>query len=289
MSSKSEREIIADLEQRLERMNERLVEVENTRTLFISNMLNEINNPLTSILGLTQQLLNVQNPDWNQVTETLSWVNEEASFLSFQLLNIFAAAQFEAGTMKTEIAQVHINEIWSKLSTPYMNTIHRKRLKVLTNDQFMLPPTISGKLLFRSDARLLSLMMVNLFDNAIKIAPNHSTIRVQFIDQEGALQFSVVDEGPGIAQEQHKRIFDRFRQLDDSTTKQFRGMGLGLSLVLAVCDILGGEVVLESAPGEGARFTVTIPEAEEGQYVDSSLDNLMFFDDDLDEGEEESF
>ncbi len=288
MSKLTEQEVIRNLEQRLEEMNERLVEVENTRTLFISNMLNEVNNPLTSILGLTQQLMNVQDPDWSQVTGMLSWINEEASFLGFQLHNIFAAAEFESGTMKNEWAQVHLNEIWSKIATPYMNTIHRKRLKVLTNGEFMLPPSIDGKIVVRSDAKLLKLILVNLFDNAVKIAPDHSTIRVDVIYENSELQFVVQDEGAGIAEEDQRRIFDRFRQLDDSTTKQLRGMGLGLSLVMAAADMLGGQVSLESTPGEGAKFTVSIPETEEGEFVDSSLDNMMFFDDD-DFGEEETF
>ncbi len=288
MSKLTEQEIIHNLEQRLEEMNERLVEVENTRTLFISNMLNEVNNPLTAILGLTQQLMSVQDPDWSQVTEMLSWVNEEACFLGFQLHNIFAAAEFESGTMKNEWAQVRFDELWAKTAIPYMNTIHRKRLKVLTNGEFMLPPSIDGKVVVRSDAKLLKLILVNLFDNAIKVAPEHTTIRFDVTYEDSELQFVIEDEGPGIAEEDQHRIFDRFRQLDDSTTKQLRGMGLGLSLVLASSDMLGGRVTLESALGKGAKFTVTIPELCEGEFVDSSLDNLVFFGDD-ELGEEETF
>jgi two-component system, OmpR family, phosphate regulon sensor histidine kinase PhoR len=271
----TKKEIIRILEQRLEEMNNRLVEVENTRTLFISNMLNEINNPLTSILGLTQQLLKVQNPDWNQVTETISWVNEEAMFLEFQLRNIFAAAELEQGTMEIEPTNILINDLWSKLSTPYLNVIHHKKLKILTNDQFLLPPSISGQLLFQSDAQMVRLLMINLFDNAVKVAPDNSTIKVTFSYENNELSFSVEDEGCGIPEQNQSAIFDRFRQLDQSTTKQIRGVGLGLSLVLAVCDMLKGRIELYSTVGEGSTFKFVIPESAEGLHTDSSLDNFL--------------
>ena len=288
MENDSEKDVVHILEQRLEKMNERLMEVEQTRTLFISNMLNEVNNPLTAILGLTKQIMSVQKPDWDSVTETVSWINEEAMFLEFQLRNIFAAAEFEAGTMELELAKVNLNNVWTSVTTPYVNTIHRKHLKVLTNGDYMLPPSINGKIIFRTDARLISLLLMNLLDNAIKIAPDHSTINVTCQPNTDSLTISIQDEGAGISQEDQDKVFDRFRQLDSSTTKQLRGMGLGLSLVSEVCDILGGTVEITSEVGKGATFTVTVPESEEGEYLEANTDNLVFFEDD-ELGEEESF
>jgi signal transduction histidine kinase len=285
-----DQQTIAALQQQLSALSERLIESEKPRTLFISNMLNEINNPLTTILGLSQPTLNVKNVDLEQINQKLSWINEEAKFLEFQLRNVFAAAELESGSLKAEASMVDVHELWAKVCTPYINVLQRKRLRVSTNGDGLLPSRYSEKVVLASNSRLLSLVFINLFDNAIKVAPQGSMIEVDFWLDDTGLTLRVTDAGMGISQEDQVKIFDRFRQLDSSTTKKILGMGLGLSLVMAVADALSGTCSVKSALGEGASFTVHINALEISDIEQEDYsDDLMFFDDEEygSQGEEE--
>jgi signal transduction histidine kinase len=284
-------EKICILEQKLEVMSNRLVEAENTRSQFISNMLNEVHNPLTSIVGLSQQILTVKDPDWPQVEESFRWISEEGSYLQFQLRNVFNAAEFEAGTHRLNLARVHLNVIWAKAVTQYTATLHRKNLKLSTNGEFMIPATFSGSVLFRSDPNIISLILLNLLDNAIKFSHPESKIEVNFeLSDDGGINLLFKDTGIGMTEKDRLRIFDRFWQHDTSTTKQYRGMGLGLSVVHACVEVLGGKINVESEIGEGTTFSVELPELEEGEHVDSPMDNIIFYDDDGDDTwEDEKF
>lgn len=291
-----DQQTIVALQLQLSALSERLVESEQPRTLFISNMLNEINNPLTTILGLSQPTLTVKNVDLEQINQKFSWINEEAKFLEFQLRNVFAAAELESGSLKAEPSMVDVHELWAKVCTPYVNVLQRKRLRVSTNGDGLLPSHYNEKVILASDSRLLSLAFINLFDNAIKVAPEGSLIEVDFWLDDTGLNLRVTDAGMGISQEDQVKIFDRFRQLDSSTTKKILGMGLGLSLVMAVTDMLSGQCSVKSTVGEGASFTVHINSLE-GSDIEQEdyADNLMFFGDeeydsqDEDEDGEERF
>jgi signal transduction histidine kinase len=284
-----DQQTIAALQQQLVTLSERLVESEKPRSLFISNMLNEINNPLTTILGLSQPTLNVKNVDLEQINQKFSWINEEAKFLEFQLRNVFAAAELESGTVKTEPSMVDVNELWAKVCTHYVNVLQRKRLRVSTNGDGLLPSHYSDKVVLASDSRLLSLVFINLFDNAIKVAPEGSIIEVDFWLDDTGLTLRVTDAGMGISLEDQGKIFNRFRQLDSSTTKKILGMGLGLSLVMAAADMLSGQCSVESTLGDGASFTVHINALESSDIEQEDYsDNLMFFGDEEYDGQDES-
>jgi signal transduction histidine kinase len=291
-----DQQTIAALQQQLSSLSERLIESEKPRTLFISNMLNEINNPLTTILGLSQPTLNVKNVDLEQINQKFSWINEEAKFLEFQLRNVFAAAELESGSLEAEASMVDVHELWAEVCTPYINVLQRKRLRVITNGDGLLPSRYSEKVVLASNSRLLSLVFINIFDNAIKVAPEGSIIEVDFWLDDTGLTLRVTDAGMGISEEDQVKIFDRFRQLDSSTTKKIIGMGLGLSLVMAVADVFSGACSVKSTLGEGASFTVHINALESSDIEQEDYsDNSIFFDDeeydsqDEDEGGEERF
>lgn len=269
---------IAELQQQITTMGERLIESETIRTLFISNMLNEINNPITSILGLSQPIPKVKNIDNDQINETLNWIHEEAKFLGFQLSNVFAAAELESGSLQIEPKMVDVHGLWSKVCTSYINVMQLKHVRLRTNGHSLLPSSYSERVLIASDSRLLSLIFMNLFDNAIKVAPEGSYIDVDFWLNNEGLTIRIADTGIGITSEDQSKIFDRFRQLNSSTTKQFRGMGLGLSIVTAAASMLSGHCSIDSAPTEGTSLTVHVKALS---YVDleqeDSFDNAMFF------------
>jgi signal transduction histidine kinase len=110
-----------------------------------------------------------------------------------------------------------------------------------------------------TDRQLLSRVLQNLVDNALKYSPEEAPCELEARAEGDELIFWVQDYGIGISPEELPKIFDRFYQVDSSSTRTFRGAGLGLSLVQDLLDHLGGQIDVVSRPGEGSRFTVRLP------------------------------
>jgi signal transduction histidine kinase len=110
-----------------------------------------------------------------------------------------------------------------------------------------------------TDRQLLSRVLQNLVDNALKYSPEQAPCELEARAEGDELVFWVQDYGVGISAQELPKIFDRFYQVDSSSTRSFRGAGLGLSLVQDLLDHLGGRIDVVSQPGEGSRFTVRLP------------------------------
>jgi signal transduction histidine kinase len=110
-----------------------------------------------------------------------------------------------------------------------------------------------------TDRQLLTRVLQNLVDNALKYSPDGSPCELEARSDGEHIVFSVRDYGIGIPPDELPRIFDRFYQVDSSSTRTFRGAGLGLSLVRDLLDHLGGTIDVQSTPGDGSKFLVTIP------------------------------
>ncbi len=117
--------------------------------------------------------------------------------------------------------------------------------------------------LVRGDEKRLSLAFGHLVDNAVKFSPDGGQVTVTAGSDEGMVHVSISDEGVGIPSEYHERIFERFYQVDGSTTRRFGGMGVGLALVWEIVEAHGGTVNVESQVGGGSTFTVVLPQAAE--------------------------
>src|SRR5690606_31796054 len=111
-----------------------------------------------------------------------------------------------------------------------------------------------------SDRQKVKQIVVNLLSNALKFTHEGSIdIRVGWQPAERTATIEVADTGIGIASENHEKIFEDFRQVDDSPSRQYGGTGLGLAICRRLANALGGRITLHSAIGEGSTFTLTIP------------------------------
>ena len=111
-----------------------------------------------------------------------------------------------------------------------------------------------------SDSGRLKQILYNLLSNAIKFTPEGGsiTLSVQPVDAD-RVSFSVTDTGPGISEEEQAIIFEKFRQIDSSVTREYSGAGLGLAITRELCTMLGGTIELQSRPGQGSTFKATLP------------------------------
>lgn len=257
-------------------MNERLERSESLKSNFLSNIRNEINNPLNAIMGLAGQLaiIGAGNKD---ISSLSSLIGAEANHLDFQLRNIFMAAELEAGEVNPRCVKVHIASALRELVDSFLHTAAKKNVSL-----DLLMPTLEDAHIVVLDFEKFQIIVSNLLSNAIEYSLDGGDVETSYsVDGEGRLQISVQDHGVGIAPEDQQRIFDRFVQLETGTTRSHLGHGLGLSITKALVDLLQGDITLNSSPGVGTLFTVTIPPCSILDDKDSFSEagNLFLFDD----------
>ena len=244
---------------KLETLNKKLQDSENLKSSFLSNIKNEINNPLTSILVTSKELISGEPLDPETLSVLGNMIHSEAFSLNSQLRNIFAAAEFEAGEAALCISKVNINAIINNTIESLQHKAVRRAVKICYS-----PSGISENgTTFNTDPDKLQLIIFNLLGNAIEYSNEGDRAELMDWKQDGNLYISVKDHGMGIDTSDEHTIFDRFKQLDAGVTKSHRGHGLGLSIVKAAIDMLGGTISVDSNKGQGSVFTISIPEAEE--------------------------
>lgn len=267
------------LTRKLEDMNKKLMDSEVLKSNFISNIKNELNNPLTSVLILSKNLASGEYT-MEEAREIARSIYYELFNLDFQLRNIFAAAEIEAGEIQMSIANVDVDNLITSTLDSFKHLIEEKKLQVeytFINKQEEIP-------YFKIDPSKLQLIMSNLIANAIEFSEEGGFFEIRAWKHTSYLNMIISDRGPGIDEEFHGLIFERFRQLDTGAKKRHKGHGLGLSIVKSLIELMEGTITVTSKVGMGTIFTLFIPEAKtEGAVGMFSEDGNEFF---FEEGEE---
>lgn len=245
---------VAQSTNQLEQLSSKLLKAESLRSSFLSHILNEVNNPLTSILGLINGIVSMAHSNPELVHKQANMAFEEAFELDYNMRNIFAAAGIEAGTLSVQPGKVDVSYLLDSILQGIDFKTKRKNLKIERKennerDDF-----------FHTDPSMLRAMLLNLVGNAIEFSAPRRFIKIDLdIGNEGIV-FSITDCGPGITEEHQKLIFSRFKQLDEGVTKTHPGTGLGLSIVKEYTDLLGGSLDVKSQLGKGTTFTLVLPD-----------------------------
>jgi len=239
----------------LEKVNDKLIASEILKSHFLSNIMNEIVNPLTSILGLSNMSISSKE-GYEKNVGNLKLIYNETFLLNFQLRNIFFAAEIEAGKYYPEISKVNVKNLLKELIKSFESLYNNQRNRIILDYE--------GSEIFSTDHGKLNIVVSNLLSNAIKFSGEDSLVIVNAnVEEQTYLELSVQDLGIGIRDENISAIFDRFKQLDSGSTKEFGGHGLGLSVVQSIVDMLNGEISIESKFGEGSRFSVKLPDGDQ--------------------------
>jgi signal transduction histidine kinase len=192
-------------------------------------------------------------PDANRAREALADCIEEADRVLVMLNTLMDISEAESGTMPLKREPVRLIDVAERAIDLYRDVADAKGVTVSLDARDA--AAVSGDLV------RLQQVAANLIDNAVKYTPSGGEVTVAVTRVDGRSQLLVRDTGPGIATEELPRIWERLYRGDQSRTE--RGLGLGLSLVKAVVEAHGGTVSVESTPGKGALFTVSLP-AESG-------------------------
>jgi PAS domain S-box-containing protein len=247
--------------------NEKLARAARLKDEFLANMSHELRTPLNAILGMNEALHEqVYGPLNEKQRETLGSIDESGSHLLALINNILDLSKIEADKLELEIVPVDL-EGACQASVRFISQMAlQKRLKVsMTIDSAVTMQAAWGDtpafVPFQADERQLIQILVNLLSNAVKFTPEGGAIGLEVVGnaEHGAIHFMIWDTGIGIANEDLERLFQPFAQLDSGLSRQYPGTGLGLALVRRLADLHGGSISVESEPGQGSRFTVSLP------------------------------
>ncbi len=246
----AERKLTAELEH----MNKKLRASESLKSRFLSNIRNELVNPLTSLLGLSQNISNGNISDADKVREVAGIINAEMKNMNFQLTNIFYAAELEAGQTELRLSKMDLHTIIHEIIGDRTSQFELK--KVTTRIYSTIEEREAALILDTEKTRMI---IENLIDNALKFNKEGGEIEVHLGILEDNISILIKDTGVGIPDEKRDQIFDRFVQGEEGTTKNYPGHGLGLSIVSALVDMLSGTIEINSVEGEGTMAGVLLP------------------------------
>lgn len=249
-----------ELTEQLALVNKKLKESEAIKSHFLSNIRNEIINPFASIIGLSENILSLENGDWKKVRTIAKLIYNEAFDLDFQLGNIFAAATIEAGDYSLEIIDVDINILIKNVIDSYMFKADKKQVEINLMNKIKFEDERGS--CFKTDPGKIRLVLSNLVDNAVKFSHNKSKVVVRAWLEGETLNISVRDFGAGIDEANREIIYDRFKRLDSTISSIQGGHGLGLSVTKALIDQLNGKIEITSLEKLGAIFTISVPESQ---------------------------
>ena len=238
---------MVEFEQSFNKAAEELGGTEILRKDFINNFSHEFKTPIVSISGFADLLLEEQLPPEDQ-KEYLTIIRDESRRLADLATNILTLNRVESQTILTDKAAFPLDE---QLRQSVLVTQQKWRQKELDFDADLAPAEYTGS------EGLLKEVWLNLLDNAAKFSPEGGTVAVNLRKAKNALMVSVTDQGEGMSADTQAHIFEQFYQGDTSHTTQ--GNGLGLAMVKKVLELHGGSIQVNSAPGQGSCFTVTLP------------------------------
>ena len=251
----------------IEEKAEQLALTSKYKSEFLANMSHELRTPLNSLLILSKLL--ADNPQGNLNEKQVDFartINSAGTDLLSLINDILDLSKIESGTVSIEVGEMPLNNLKQHMERTFRQIAADKNLAFNIEFDHKLPASI------RTDEKRLQQIVLNLLSNAFKFTAEGGVTLGVRVAKEGwstnhpilksskhAMAIAVTDTGIGIPEDKQKLIFEAFQQADGTTSRKYGGTGLGLSISREIARLLGGELQVQSKPGEGSTFTLYVP------------------------------
>ena len=254
---------IVETEVMRSRESKRLLEYEraasSAKSTFLSNMSHDIRTPMNAIIGFTRAALEHED-DPKRVHDCLTKISSSSSHLLSLINDILEMSRIESGNVQLELSPCNLPDMMDELRSILSGQVEDKRLGLHLDLTAVRKPDVS------CDKLRVNQILLNLLSNAVKFTPEGGSIFVS-VKQPGepdnagrqTCVFQVKDTGIGMTPEFAEKIFDAFERERTSTVSGIQGTGLGMSITKKLVDLMDGSIQVNTAPGRGSEFTVTLP------------------------------
>lgn len=223
------------------------VEAEIIRSEFTSNVSHELKSPLTSIMGFAEMIKSDMVTDEKDIKEFSGMIYKESSRLLQLIEELLSLSKLNEENIVLK-ENVNVRKVAEDVADSLSFEAKKKNIDI----------EIEGEGEIISANTLIYEMLFNLVSNSIKYSNDDKVVKIKIEDEKDKMLISVEDQGIGIKREEIPRIFERFYTVDKSRSKQNGGTGLGLSIVKHIINVLKGNISVESDPGKGTKFTITL-------------------------------
>jgi signal transduction histidine kinase len=231
-----------------------LRETQRARDNFLYHVTHELRTPLTSIHAYAETLTRPGFDDEQTRKECYNVIISETRRLSALVEDILSLSQLEVGTARLDIGDVDLVRLIRQMVQDNLGAADEKRIDLTLT----LPPKAPK---VRGDKQRLSVLLMNLIGNAIKYTPENGTVQVALTADEQRVSIDIRDTGIGIAPQDQEHVFEKFYRASDDKVQAVAGTGLGLAIAHEVARLHGGDIHLQSEPGQGSTFTIELPVA----------------------------
>jgi signal transduction histidine kinase len=233
----------------------------NAKSEFLANMSHELRTPLNAIIGFSEILRDGVCGELNkEQKESVNDIHESGRHLLQMINDILDLSKVEAGKMELQPDFFSISDSMEDIHSIVRDVVNKKHLDIQYIIQDDLPDIYADKVKFKR-------IMYNLLSNAVKFTPDKGIIAVSVSFDGAKYLISIADTGIGIDPKDHEIIFEEFRQIDSSQSRQYEGTGLGLALSRKLVELHGGKIWVESdGLGMGSKFSFTLMQGKPKEY-----------------------
>lgn len=248
---------------------QRAEEASRAKSAFVANMSHELRSPLTAVVAYSSVMLDgIFGPINDKQKDALESIARSAQHLKELIDDVLDISKVEAGKSDPVPEQVEIKQLLTQAFKLMYQTAMSKNIKLH-------PPKLSEEMNHvraYADPRHVRQVIINLLSNAIKYTPEGGEVSFGAQVVADKIKLSIVDTGVGINEESRQRLFERYERVDDDYSRKQVGTGLGLSLTKHLVEINGGTIGVESEPGVGSTFWITLPAASIDLAVSNTVD-----------------
>ncbi len=236
----------------IQEKSHQLEEASKHKSQFLANMSHELRTPLNAILGYTELIVDgVYGETPEKVQTALKRITTNGKHLLGLINDVLDLSKIEAGQLTLSLTDYSMKDVVHAVYGAVEPLAAEKKLAFKAE---IAPDMPAG----HGDERRLTQVLLNLVGNAIKFT-DEGEVKIKAAASDGHFAVAVVDTGPGISEDDQRKLFQEFQQADSSTTKKKGGTGLGLAISKKIVEMHGGSVRLEFKPGEGSTFSFTVP------------------------------